>query len=101
MKNIMYFNTLFDIYKDLLTEKEKDVFILYYEEDYSLQEIAENKNISRSAVGKMIKTVEEKLENFENILKVYKKNENVKKVLIDCKDVKFVKKIAEILEIEV
>ena len=101
MKNVMYFNALFDIYAYFLTDKEQEVFKLYYEEDYSLQEIAENKNISRSAVGKMIKTVEEKLDNFENILKIYKKEENVKKLLIECKDEELVKKIAEVLEIDI
>ena len=97
----MYYNTLFDIYKDFLTDKEQDVFRLYYEEDYSLQEIAENKNISRSAVGKMINTVEEKLDNFESVLKIYQRNMNVKKLLNECKDKEFCKKIIEILEIDV
>lgn len=101
MKNVMYFNALYDIYSDLLTDKEKEVFLLYYEEDYSLQEIAENKNISRSAVGKMIKIVEDKLINWENILQIYSKEQNVKKELKKCKDEKFAKKIAEILKIVV
>ncbi len=100
MKNVVYFNSLFDIYKDLLTDKEQEVFKLYYADDYSLQEIAEYKNVSRSAVFKMIKVVEEKLENMEQILKIYMTKNEVKKILDLYKDEESTKKIAKILEIE-
>ncbi len=100
MKNVVYFNSLFDIYKDLLTDKEQEVFKLYYADDYSLQEIAEYKNVSRSAVFKMIKVVEEKLENMEQILKIYLTRNEIKQVLNSCKDEESAKKIAKILEME-
>ena len=45
-----YHISLFDTYKELLTDKQQEYFILYYYEDYTLKEIAENKNISRNAV---------------------------------------------------
>ncbi|MGN1337765.1 MAG: YlxM family DNA-binding protein [Candidatus Coprovivens sp.] len=74
MENFIYYNSLFDIYSDLLTDKEKENFSDYYQEDLSLAEIAENKNISRSAVQKTIKNVIQKLDNYESKLHIYENN---------------------------
>ena len=73
----IYYNNLYDIYGELLTDKEKQVFEDYYHEDLSLSEIADNKSISKSAVGKMIKTILEKLENLEDKLHIYKTNQEL------------------------
>ena len=70
MENREYLNRLFDIYKELLTKVEQDTFISYYMEDLSLSEIAQNREISKSSVGKTLTIVEEKLKNYENILNV-------------------------------
>ena len=58
MDKFFYYNNLFSVYRNLLTLKEQNIFSLYYEEDLSLSEIAENLEISRSAVGNTVKTVE-------------------------------------------
>ena len=57
MKDFVYYNNLFDIYGDLLTDNERDNFRDYYQEDLSLSEIAGEKNVSRSAIQKTIKNV--------------------------------------------
>ena len=59
---------IFDIYSSLLTNKEQEIFKLYYEEDLSLSEISENLSITRSAISKTLKTVENKLLTFEEKL---------------------------------
>lgn len=90
MDKILYYNALFLIYRDLLTSNEQEVFSLYYEENYSMGEISEVKKISRSAVGKYIRVVEQKLDNYEKILKINeKKNALIK--LISLNDIKEIK----------
>ena len=58
-------NTLYDFYGCLLTDKQQDIITLYYQEDLSLSEIAEENNISRAAVQKTVKNVLEKLNYYE------------------------------------
>ena len=74
MKDFVYYNALFDIYGDLLTENEINSFKDYYQEDMSLSEIAGDKNISRSAVSKTINVVIDKLNYYEDKLHIYEKN---------------------------
>ena len=45
---------LFDFYGELLTERQKEFYELYYDEDLSLSEIAENYGISRQVVRDVI-----------------------------------------------
>ena len=97
MKEFVYYNNLFDIYGKLLTEKEQESFKDYYQEDLSLGEIAEIKNISRAAVQKTIKTVLEKLDYYEDILNIYKKNIKLKEVYDMSNDEEIKNKIEEIL----
>ena len=77
MENREYLCTLFDIYKELLTKTEQETFISYYIEDLSLSEIAENRGISKSSVGKTLSGAEEKLKEYESVLN----KEQIKKEL--------------------
>ena len=45
---------LFDFFGELLTEKQREYFRLYYDEDLSLAEIAQNNNISKQGVRDVI-----------------------------------------------
>jgi len=69
-----HLNQLYDLYKNLLTEKQVLYFELYYQEDYSLQEIAELYQVSRNAVFDHLKKVEEYLHHYEDKLKLHEKN---------------------------
>ena len=78
MDNRIYLNDLYDLYGDLLTVKQKEYFEGYYFDNLTLQEISENNAVSRNAVFKQIKEVEEKLIHLEDILKLYEKNKRIK-----------------------
>jgi len=56
---------LFDYYGDLLTDKQKTYFDLYYNQDFSLAEIAEEEGISRQGVYDALTRAEAILLNFE------------------------------------
>ncbi len=77
-------NFLIDIYDSLLTEKQKSYVSLYYLEDLSLGEIAEEYEVSRQAVYDNIKRTEAVLENYEQklgILKQYQAREELVELL--------------------
>ena len=63
-----YMNSLFEFYVDLLTSKQKGYLSLYYGDDYSLGEIAEDFEVSRQAVYDNIKRTEKILTDYEEKL---------------------------------
>ena len=69
-------NHLMDFYAPLLTEKQNQVLEYYFREDYSLSEIAELMEVSRSAVHDLLKRCEATLESYENKLHLYEKFQN-------------------------
>ncbi len=56
---------LFDIYGGLLSEKKREVMELYYEENLSLSEIAEEQGVSRAAVHDALRKAEKNLTDYE------------------------------------
>ena len=64
---------LLDFYGELLPERKRSVLDLYYNEDYSLAEIAEEIGISRQGVRNMIKKTEADLFFYEEKLGLAKK----------------------------
>ena len=67
MKNQTYRMTmLYDFYGELLTERQKEFFDLYYNEDLSLAEIAENAGISRQGVRDVIVRAEGIMQEVED-----------------------------------
>ena len=63
-------NTLYEFYNVLLTNKQKGYLSLYYGDDYSLGEIAEEFEVSRQAVYDNIKRTEKILMDHEQKLKL-------------------------------
>ena len=59
---------LFDFYGEMLTDKQRDVVELYYNDDLSLSEIAENEGITRQGVRDSIKRAETQLTEMEERL---------------------------------
>ena len=64
-------NALFEFYAALLTDKQMNYIELYYADDYSLAEIAEEFGVSRQAVYDNIKRTEKILEDYEKKLHMY------------------------------
>ena len=64
---------LFDFYGETLTEKQRELFDLYYNEDLSLAEIAEHAGITRQGVRDSIKRAESTLLEMEERLGLARK----------------------------
>jgi predicted DNA-binding protein YlxM (UPF0122 family) len=64
---------LLDFYGEILTEKQQEVINLYYNEDFSLAEIAEQSQITRQGVRDSIKRGEATLLEMESKLGLAKK----------------------------
>ncbi len=78
--NVILMNELFDVYGELLSPKQSQIFICYYEDNLSLSEIADNLSISRNAVYDALKKAETSLKNYEEKLHII---ENEKKLSKD------------------
>ena len=77
----IYYNNLYDYYGSLLTDKQRLYYEDYYFNDLSLSEIAENNQVSRNAVHNQLKIAVEKLNFYENNLKLYEKSLKIGKII--------------------
>ncbi len=92
-----YVVNLYLIYKEFLNEKERNYFEYYYFEDYSLGEIADLYEVSRSYASKYLNQITSKLIKFEEILKINDRNNKIKELLTSVKDDEVRSKIEELL----
>lgn len=81
MEEQIYLTNLYDYYRQLLTDKQRTYFEAYYFNNFSLSEISENYGVSRNAVHKQLKEINNKLLEFEEKLKLYQKAIDIKKIL--------------------
>ena len=81
MDRMIYLNSLYDIYKELFTDKQREYYESYYFDNLSLAEIAENCNVSRNAVFNQLKIIEDKLLELEEKLKLKEKQSKIFKIL--------------------
>ena len=90
MDKLVYLNDLFDIYGDLLTEKQRMYFKDYYFDNLSFGEIASKYNISWNAIFKQLKIIEDKLTFYEEKLKILSKKNKINDIieLIDDERIK-------------
>lgn len=70
-----YLIDLFELYKGLLTDKQCSYFESSFFLDKTLSEIADENNVSRTAIHNAIKNIELELVNYEKILKLYDKKQ--------------------------
>ena len=86
MEKIVKVAELFDIYGPLLNDKQRDVINCYYNEDLSLQEIADNNKKSKQAISDMMSRSVDKLFEFEDELSLLSKQEELKETLIGIRE---------------
>lgn len=80
MKNLNYVYLL-DFYGGILNERQREVLSLYYDDDLSLAEIAENTGISRQGAHDLIKRGEAKLTEADNALGLVSRFEKIKETV--------------------
>ena len=81
MDKYLYLINLYDYYGDLFTDKQQEYFKDYYFDNLSLSEISQNHNISRNAIHKQLKTIENRLLYYEEALNLYQKSQKIKKII--------------------
>ena len=92
MKNLEI-SILLDFYGDILTDKQKEVVELYYNEDLSLAEIAEHEGITRQGVRDAIKRGESVLLEMEERLGLARRfrqmQDGIGQIVQCAKDIEF------------
>ena len=85
-------SVLLDLYGEMLTEKQRDVVELYYNEDLSLSEIAAHSQITRQGVRDSIKRAEGILLGLEERLGLAKRfrriQEGLDLIIRDARDIR-------------
>lgn len=81
LEKTQHVNLLMDMYGELLTDKQRNYLNLYYDEDLSLAEIAEELDVSRNAVYDNLKRAIHTLEDYEAKLKLLEKHEKRLKLI--------------------
>jgi predicted DNA-binding protein YlxM (UPF0122 family) len=77
-------NLLLDFYGNMLTEKQRQIMVLYIEEDTGLSEIATMLKMSRQAVYDAVKSSENTLKTFEDKLKCVERFLSNRAIIIDA-----------------
>ena len=90
-------NVLFDIYGQLLTERQREICSLYYEEDLSYSEIAEELSISRAAVQDSLKKSLNQLQKYESVIHYIEKRKKIIELLEQLNDDKIKETIMNLL----
>lgn len=96
MEEVIYLNELYDFYGSLLTDKQRDYFENYYFNNLSLGEMAENYDVSRNAIHKQLKIVEERLKYYEENLELLKKAKKAEELVQKISDEKLRNEILEL-----
>lgn len=86
IEKLVFIGELFQIYSPLLTDKQREIVSLYYEEDYSLGEISEQYGVSRQSVHDTLKRSEKILKEYDeklNLLSDFQKQNNLLEKALD------------------
>ena len=100
IKKTVRYNALLHIYGSLLSKTQFAFADAYFSYDLSLSEIAENHDVTRSAVEDAIKKALTKLDEYEKNLKVLENNEKLLSLIEKAKDSEGNEKIELLEEME-
>ncbi len=95
-----YISRLVDIYGNALSERQRDVVDLYYNEDLSLAEISEHCGITRQGVRDAIRHGVETLNSLEAALGFCKKAERINSLATDisnCESIESARQLADLI----
>ncbi|MBM6984609.1 MAG: YlxM family DNA-binding protein [Acidaminococcaceae bacterium] len=81
------FGSLYEVYGALLTKKQQQCLELYFCEDYSLAEIADEMQVSRQAIHDLLKRVEQVLEHYESILGFLRRHEETRRLTQEAAEI--------------
>ena len=81
----IYISSLYNIYGKLLTKKQQSIMEDYFFHDLTLAEISQIYKITRQAVLDSVNKSSKILENYEETLQVFKKNNLIKELLKSVK----------------
>ena len=81
IEKTIHYNQLYDLYGNLLTQKQQLYFTHYFQDDYSLAEIADLMMVSRNAVHDQIQKVIEHLDTYETNLQLLEKKQKRLQIL--------------------
>jgi hypothetical protein len=106
MEKNLHVGVLLDLYGRLLTERQYEMMNMYYGDDLSLSEIAEQYKISRQGVHDAVKRGEETLEHYDEILgladiqtqqraQLLEFKEQALAALAECQKISYAKAVAE------
>ena len=96
MNKKIYYNMLYDYYKELLTDKQREYYESYNFQDYSLSEISENEGVSRNAVHNQVRIVLERLDFYEDKLHLFENATKIRELIGDL-DSDLKEKIEELI----
>ena len=81
MDNILEKTLLLDFYGMLLTDKQREMYEMKYNDDMSLTEIAEEFNITRQGVSEAIKSAENTMHDYEDKLNLVKRFKSLEDII--------------------
>ncbi len=97
MDEVVYYNELYDLYGELLTEKQREYFEDYYFNNLSYAEMADDFDVSRNAIFKQVHIATDKLIEYEDKLHLLEKKKKLLEIIDEVEDKNIKKKLEEII----
>ncbi len=97
MEELLYLNNLYDLYGELLTNKQQTYFKEYYFNNLSYSEISEKYKVSRNAIFRQLNLTKEKLLDYEEKLKLYYKKQKINDIIKKINNKNIVKELEDLI----